>query len=141
MQQIQKDIFETFLEEGLPKDLANLMTAQCTHESGNFKSNVFKKNNNLNGYKYVGQKLATRGTRAPKSEGDYYAKYATVQDSARELAHWIKRRQQEGKFPEDLTTIKSASTYAALLKKAGYYGDTVSNYTAGLKRYLEDFSV
>jgi hypothetical protein len=44
---------------------------------------------------------------------------------------------KEGRFP-DLETITDADTYAALLKQCGYYGDTVSNYTAGITRWFTD---
>lgn len=134
----EKIIFDTCRAEGLPVILSNLVTAQSKHESDDYTSNIFKTCNNCFGYKYVGQALATQGLKSP--ENDYYAKYATVADSAKELARWILRRVKEKKFPADLTTIKSPKQYAELLKACGYYGDNVKNYTAGITKFFKDYS-
>jgi len=133
-----KLIFDTLRANGMPVELANLMTAQAGHETGGYTSNLFKSCSNAFGYKYAGQAIATKGIQSP--EGDYYAKYATVADSAKELAAWIKRRVNEGKFPANLASIKTAEQYAALLKNAGYFGAPLSEYTAGLKRFFKEHS-
>lgn len=97
---IETIVYQTALANGMPDKLAKLITAQSKHESGNYTSPVFKANTNLFGYKYVGQKLATRGTGAPSNEGDNYAKYKNVADSVTELTSWIKRRQKEKSSPQ-----------------------------------------
>ena len=130
-------IIQTALKNGMPLNLAKLLVAQAKYETANYTSNTFKQNNNLFGYKYVGQKLATKGTAAPKSEGDFYAKYKTIEDSVRELTAYIKRRVAEGVFPTDLTTVTSPAQYAALLGKKGYFGVSVTQYAKGLARYLK----
>jgi uncharacterized FlgJ-related protein len=132
-------IYDVARRSGFPDNFARLLVAQCKHESANYSSPVFKANNNLNGYKFVGQKIAKKGTLSP--EGDYYAKYAKVEDSAKELVNWIKRRQMEKKFPADLTTINSPGKYAELLKASNYYGDSVKVYTNGLIRWLKKVNV
>ena len=128
-------IYDTAIKQGMPPNLARLIVAQAKFESGNFTSPVFKANNNFFGYKYVGQALASKGTAAPRSEGDFYAKYARLEDSVKELTDWIKRRVNEGVFPSNLALIKTPGEYAALLKKKGYYGVSVAHYTNGLQRY------
>lgn len=129
-------IYTQLLTDGMPKQLALLIVAQSKHETANYTSAVFKSCNNAFGYKYVGQRLALSAcTGSP--EGDSYAKYATVGDSAREIAQWIKRRQSEGKFPANLATITTAAQYASLLKNAGYYGDSLQNYTNGLLAWFK----
>lgn len=129
-------IYTQLLTDGMPEQLALLIVAQSKHETANYTSSVFKSCNNAFGYKYVGQKLALSAcNNAP--EGGSYAKYATVGDSAREIAQWIKRRQAEGRFPANLATITTAEQYAGLLKMAGYYGDSVTNYTAGLLNWFK----
>lgn len=136
MATIEERIFTQALKDQMPHQLALLIVAQAKHETNNFASNVFKTCNNAFGYKYVGQKLSTgRCTGSP--EGNSYAKYASIEDSTREVTGWIKRRQKEGKFPANLHTIQTARQYADLLKKAGYYGDTVTNYTAGLVHWFK----
>jgi uncharacterized FlgJ-related protein len=132
-------IYDVARRSGFPDNFARLLVAQCKHESANYSSPVFKANNNLNGYKFVGQKIAKKGTLSP--EGDHYAKYASVEDSVKELVNWIKRRQMEKKFPADLTTINSPAKYAELLKLSNYYGDSVKVYTNGLIRWLKKVNV
>lgn len=123
------------ISRGLPPNFQKLLVAQAKHETANFSSNAFKKNNNLYGYKSVkGAKWQT-GAGITSSEGNAYAHYASIEDSVNEVIDWIKRRQKEGKFPADLRMINS-SEYAQLLKNSGYYGDTVANYTRGLNHYL-----
>jgi uncharacterized FlgJ-related protein len=137
---IEKSIFQAAINNGVPVKLAELITAQAKHESANFTSNVFKQNNNLFGYKYVGQSIASRGTPAPAAEGKsmFYAKYENVADSVTELTNWIKRRQKEKKFPKDLNTIKTPEIYAGLLKASSFYGATLTDYLTGLKKYLKE---
>lgn len=121
--------------KGMPANIRTLLVAQAKHETANFTSNAFKKNNNLYGYKrYKGSKYQI-GNGITSSEGDAYASYASIEDSVKEVCDWILRRQKEGKFPEDLRFV-DADQYAGYLKDAGYYGDSVANYTRGLKHYL-----
>lgn|SRR5574341_280557 len=131
-------IFQTVRAAGFPAALSNLIVSMARHETGDYTSNVFKTCNNLFGYKYVGQSTAA-GACSVSPEGDRYAMYNSYADSVRELVLWIKRRQSEGVFPADLTTITRADQFAELLKKAGYYGDTVANYASGLKRFLVNY--
>lgn len=133
---IDTTIFNTAKKNGFSDSVAKNLVAQARYESNDYKSNVFKNNNNLFGYKYVGQQLATKGTLAPQSEWSnpttpqYYAKYASIADSATEVIKWLYRRENEGKFKvSDLTT---AQAYADALKKGGYYGQTSYEYAIGL---------
>lgn len=129
-------IYNNAIKNGMPANLAKLIVAQAKLETNNYSSAVFKANNNLFGYKFVGQSIATKGTPAPKSEGDNYAKYKNLENSVLELCNWIKRRVKEGIFPADLTTITTPAQYAALLKKKGYFGVSVVHYANGLQRYF-----
>jgi len=133
---IDTTIFNTAKKNGFSDAVAKNLVAQARYESNDYKSNVFKNNTNLFGYKYVGQPLATKGTVAPQSEWtnpqtpQYYAKYASVADSATEVIKWLYRRENEGKFKvSDLTT---AQAYADALKKGNYYGQTSFEYAQGL---------
>lgn len=132
-------IFNTARQDGMPLELSELIVSQAKHETGDFTSNVFHNDNNAFGYKYVyGAKYQT-GKGTPIGDW-YYAKYATIQDSAHEMTAWIKRRQNEGVFPSDLKVIKTPEQYATLLKQANYYEDTVANYMRGLQRWLKSYS-
>lgn len=130
----QQVIYSTAIGGGMPPILAALMVAQAAHETGNFTSRFFKEYNNAFGYSYAGSKYQL-GPGPLADNQQPIARYASVQDSTLEIVAWIKRRQQEGKFPSDLSAITSPDQYAGLLKAAGYYGDTLANYAAGLKRY------
>ncbi|MBN8789431.1 MAG: glucosaminidase domain-containing protein [Terrimonas sp.] len=128
-------VYNTAVNNEVPGSVALLIVAQAKHESSNFTSKVFLQNNNAFGYKYVGQSGAVQGTAAPASEGGYYAKYDSVEDSALEVVNWWKRRIRQGVI-SDWSDINTTETYAAALKKAGYYGDSLSNYTAALKKWF-----
>lgn len=129
-------IYNTARNAGFPDTLARLLVAQAQHESGNFTSNFFKKYNNAFGYSYVrGGKwqLSTPGTIA--DNGQPIAAYASLENSTMEIVEWIKRRIQEGKFPA-LDKIDNPQVYAELLRKAGYYTDTLENYRRGLVSFF-----
>jgi flagellum-specific peptidoglycan hydrolase FlgJ len=133
---IDTTIYNTAKKNGFSDAVAKNLVAQARYESNDYKSNVFKNNNNLFGYKYVGQPNATAGTIAPKSEwtnvnvAQYYAKYKSVEDSALEVIKWLYRRENEGKFK--VSDLITAQLYAEALKKGGYYGQTSYEYAQGL---------
>ena len=133
-------IYQTLLDQKIPAPLAKLITAQSQFESGNYKSRVFLTDNNAFGYKFVGQKIATKGLPSPKNEGDNYAHYDSVKDSAIEIANWVKRRVKEKRFPA-LNTITTAEQYSKLLKDTNYHTSAESNYTKGLKYYLDKLKI
>jgi flagellum-specific peptidoglycan hydrolase FlgJ len=136
MPNIDTIIYNAAKQKGLPDAVAKNLVAQARYESNDYKSNVFKQNNNLFGYKYVGQPNATPGTPAPRSEWtnpnvtQYYAKYANVADSANEVIKWLYRRENEGKFK--VSDLVTAEKYAAALKAGNYYGQSAYEYGIGL---------
>lgn len=124
----------TSLNPGLPETLALLVVAQSKHESGNYTSNLFRSYNNAFGYSYSGSRYqSAAGTKA--DNGLPIAAYNNVEDSTKEIVDYIYRRRNSGQFPA-LDTITTPEQYAALLKQVGYYGDTQSNYTRGLKSFF-----
>ena len=136
----QEIIYNALIGQNIPPLLAKIVTAQSQFESGNYKSKVFLTDNNAFGYKYVGQKIATQGLLSPASEGDHYAHYNSVQDSAIELANWLKRRRKEGKLPA-LETITSPGQYSKLIKAANYYGASESTYTKGITKIFNSLKI
>lgn len=126
---------------GLPDSLAQLLVDQSAHETNGWTSNFFLNGNACFGYSCVyGSKWQSGCSNTNADNGVRVGYYASINDSTQEVVDWIYRRVKEGEFPSDLSTITSADQYAALLKKAGYYGDTQSNYSAGLKRWANTLS-
>lgn len=129
-------VMQAAIDKGNTVTFAKLLAAQAIHESANFTSNVFKKNNNAFGMKTPRVRkspyILGAGSAAPASEGPTpYAKYASVSDSAKDVLHWLAYN----KVNTGLYTTPDA--YAAVLKSKGYYGDTVANYTRALKAALK----
>jgi len=127
-------IYDVAISEGFTPTAAKLVVAQARFESADYSSNVFKKNFNTSGMKYIGQPLATQGTLSP--EGNYYAKFNSVADSAKDKISRLYNITRNGVTPQQLKNVKDADEFAALLKKRGYYGDKESTYAAGLKAKL-----
>lgn len=135
--EIQARIFNTATMAGLNPVQAKIIVAQATHESGNFKSNVFKTDNNLFGMKMPTQRskkyIAGPSKIVMKKEGSTpYASYSSIENSVNDLIlgyHVAKKT--------DWTKIKTPTEYAAYLKSKGYYGDTLSNYTNALQRFFK----
>jgi len=127
----EKIVYDTAIAEGMLKinaQLPGLIVAQAKHESNDFSSNVFKTCNNAFGYKYVGQKLAV-GACSDSPEGNKYAKYRSLEDSTREVCQWIKRRQSQ------FAAVNTPEDFASALKNNGYFGDSLGNYSAALRRH------
>jgi hypothetical protein len=139
---VPQRIYAKCRADGMPELLSMFIVSQLAYETAvdglAFNSNVFYSCNNLQGYKWAGQSSAL-GPCLLSPEGDYYAKYASIEDSVHELTQWIRRRQKAGVFPADLDTITSPSQYAQLLKNGQYYGDTVAHYSAGLSSWFDVF--
>ncbi|MGN6437530.1 MAG: glucosaminidase domain-containing protein [Agriterribacter sp.] len=135
MTDLEYQVFSAGIDGGMTTEVASLLLAQAKHESAGFTSSVFKANNNAFGYKYVGQSGAMQGSAAPASEGGYYAKYATVYDSATEVVNWWKRRIKSGAIT-GWKDINTPEKYAHHLKQSNYFGDTLANYTAALKKWF-----
>ena len=114
--------------------LAKFMVVQSQHETGNYTSHVFKSNNNAFGYKFYPGSAYQLAGGVKSPEGDPYAAYASVSDSAREVAAWIGRRKDK------FVTVKTVDQYVHTVKQAGYFGDKESNYLADVKRYLAKFT-
>jgi len=120
---------------GVPPALANIIVAQAKHETGNFSSRFFVQDHNGFGYSYYSGSPYQTGAGGVADNGQSIAQYATIEDSTKEIIDWLYRRMREGKFP-DLRTITTIEEYAVRLKNAGYYGAPVTEYLAGLKRWI-----
>jgi len=137
-------IYDVAISEGFNPTAAKLIVAQARFESADYSSNVFQKNLNTSGMKYIGQPLASRGTPAPANEqrcgggcdSDYYAKFRSVEDSARDKISRLYNITMRGVTPQQLKNVQNADEFAKLLKQRGYYGAPESQYAAGLRAKL-----
>jgi flagellum-specific peptidoglycan hydrolase FlgJ len=124
---------QSLFDRGVSIAFLPLAIAQLAHETAGFTSRVMTSDNNLSGIKYIGnskQKNATAGTRSP--EGNYYAKFATIEDWATDYIRILSM----GARPIDSTSVYD---FANRLKQNNYYTDTVENYTAGLTAWKAKF--
>jgi len=131
---IDQQIYNTAIAQGFNPTAAKLIVAQARFESADYTSNVFKKNNNTSGVKFINQKNAVQGTLSP--EGNYYAKYNTIQDSLNDKIVRLYNITMRGVTPQQLKNSKDATEFANLLKQRGYYGSLASEYASGLKSKL-----
>lgn len=105
------------------------IVAQAKHETGNFTSVLYLEDNNMFGMKNgsILSEWELPGRLSP--DGGRYAKYASDLDSVKDLLQWFEWK----KFP---VSVAGVDQYASELKSRGYFGDTLANYTSGLKRFL-----
>ena len=110
---------------GMNKLQANLILAQAKHETGNFTSDLFKKQNNAFG---MGEPHARISTDLDINETGF-AEYSSLELSVIDLILWYKATQ----FRWNL--ISTPSDYARELKFHNYYEDSIANYEKGLEYF------
>jgi uncharacterized FlgJ-related protein len=136
---IDQLIYNTAIEQGFNPAAAKLIAAQARFESNDYKSNVFKNNNNTSGIKFIGQANAVRGTLSP--EGDYYAHFNTIEDGINDKIVRLYNITMKGVTPKQLKDSTDATEFANLLKQRGYYGGSASEYASGLRAKLLKINV
>jgi len=127
-------VLQAAVNEGATNAFAQLVLTQMMHESADFTSNVYKRNNNPMGMKVPRLRkspyILGAGTKAPTNEGPTpYARFASLTDAVKDLFHWL--RYNKIKFNE----ISTISQYVAALKSKSYFGNSDSGakiYVAGL---------
>ena len=137
---IDRLIYNAAIKNGYTPTAALFVVAQARLETADYTSNVFLNNNNLFGMKFIGQKLAKRGTLAPPSErtangkvdSDYYAKYNTITDSVDDLLGRLYNITRNGITPDQLKNATDSLDFAKKLKQRSYYGSSVFSYNSGL---------
>jgi LPXTG-motif cell wall-anchored protein len=163
--EIDQAIYNTAIEQGFNPTAAKFIAAQARFETGykgaDYNSPIFKANNNTGGIKYIGasQINAQRGSLAPSDErtcgggcnGDYYAKFDTIQDSINDKIVRLYNKTMRGVTPQQLKDSTDINEFATLLKKRGYYGPSafgtagaqaeINNYVGGMRAKLLKINV
>lgn len=101
--QTRQDVLKELHRQKVPH--ANIVLAQARLESGNFKSDFYRKTNNLFGLK----------------KGKKYATYKTWRDSIKDYKERISSRYQGGSYYKFLKDIKYATNpnYIKFLNEMG----------------------
>lgn len=94
----------------------NLVFSQFAHETAGFKSDLFKRSNNLCGMKDI------KGEHGQSTNG--YESYRNFIACIRD--YYLRNRDFNLRYSVD------PGIFAQQLKRSGYYTDSVSNYRAGL---------
>lgn len=102
---------------GIPADI---LYAQWAHETGNFTNRGAKDLNNL------------AGVNVPGGKGQDYRSFKSLDDFG---DYYAKLMRPNGLYP-NAAKAKTPEEFAAALKAGGYYADTQSNYTAGIRQYM-----
>ena len=137
---LEQTVYDTAISEGATDTLARIILAQVKHESANFSSNVFKRNNNPMGMKMPSKRktvwIAGAGTKPPGNEGATpYARYNSLADAIHDLFNWL----HYNKIP--VNEIQSVSQYSELLRQRSYMGNTETAkkiYIAGLSKWMKE---
>jgi hypothetical protein len=132
--EIDQSIFNTAIEQGFNPIAAKFIAAQARFESADYTSSVFRANNNTSGIKFIGQAHASQGSLSP--EGDYYAKFDTIQDSINDKIVRLYNKTMRGVTPQQLKDSTNADDFSQKLKQRGYFGIDASDYARGIKSKL-----
>jgi len=128
---IEERIDYSLSQYGIDSVMRKLIIAQAKHESGNFKSKLFKKHNNLFGMMHPRVRpTLSKGSLARAEGRPGYASFETIENSVQDYILWMK-------FNSLPTTFKSPKEYAKTLKEKRYFTDDLSRYTKGLERHLQ----
>lgn len=146
---LEQSIYNVAIENGKDDRFSRIVISQLKHESGNFTSNVFKKNNNPMGMKMPSKRkspyIAGKGTQPPGNEGATpYARYNSLEDAVRDLFHFFQFNGYNFDRVNSANNEKDAIVeYAEEMRKHGYMGNsqTAKNiYIAGLSNWFKRIS-
>lgn len=129
MKQKPNDIAIEFLvklkELGFSTDLSKMIIAQAAVETGNFTSNIYKKNNNL-----FGMKLAKKRITTATGEKFGHAVYDTVFSSIQDYKYYY----QEFNLPDRYDSIRQ---FITSLKSKGYFESDLETYIKNVEYWYK----
>ena len=116
-----KDVYLRLIEAGFTPITAQYITAQAAHETANFTSQVFRENNNIFGYKYVGQWRA-------KGEKNGHADYKSIEESIQDYSYYYRMAG----YPK---VFFSLTDFVTSLKRNKYFEASLTEYLNGVKHF------
>jgi len=118
-------IYRLLIDAGFSEKFAQWITSQAAHETTNFTSYIFNKNNNAFGMKFQGQKTAS-------GEKNGYAYYD--EGLAGSVADYKRLFKSYG-----LVSVATVESFVKLLKDQEYFEAPYDQYLAGVKYYLKRY--
>jgi hypothetical protein len=122
-----RKVFQLLCDAGFSIDMSKILTAQSAHETSNFSSPVFKRNNNL-----FGMRIAT--SRKQDSQGDTdkdsYANYSSLSQSISDIGLYIKARQLDKVY-------NSCDDYVDAIHQKGYFEASLEEYKKEVNRFYK----
>lgn len=141
--QAENIVINTCIAAGLSPLQAFIVYSQGLQESG-YNSHVFAANNNAFGMKFPRVRkspyIQGRGTAAPAGEsypGDpynYYAKFASLEDSVKDLLH------RQNYFGINWKNIQAAEDYINFCKATKYFQGSLAIYKSNVAALLKKFA-
>ena len=126
-----KVLFDTLLDRGFSFIQAEYITAQAAHETGNFTSPVFLRNNNPFGMKYGSLREMDA---LPDRDLDGYANYKDLNQAVNDFFLYYKYFNYRESYPD-------LESYIVALKERGYFEADLSAYLKSVqwfyKKYFE----
>lgn len=122
-----REVFFTLLSHGFSPRQAMFITAQAGHETGDFKSRIFKENNNCFGMKRA---LVRKTTSVGEKYG--HAVYKTLIDCIEDFRLYYL----SFKYLQQYNSLKE---YISAIKKRGYFEASESEYLKGCNYYMNEY--
>ncbi len=115
-----------------------IIYAQWSHESAGFTSQLARENLNLGGLTQTSPN--GEDNKQPDGTG-YYKEYSSVREYADDYMHsFLDLYPELDASKESGHVISDPEEWAGLLKREGYYGDSVGNYTNGIYAHMDELS-
>lgn len=119
------DLYFLLVEKGFNYQQARYITAQAGHETGDFKSKIYKQNHNC-----FGMKLALVRQTTAIGEKYGHAVYKSVESCVEDFKIYYKGFKY-------LTVYSSLKAYIEAIKKRGYFEADLTEYYNGCSNFLK----
>ncbi len=127
----EQQVYNTVIDMGYTPFVAKLLVAQARHESGNFKSRLYRKHQNAFGMMYSKRRPTVALNGSARAEGHKgFADYNNLSESTEDVVMFLKHRGCKFDF-------KTVGEYVSWLKKIGYFTDNKVRYQNAISIHLK----